>query len=224
MPATPPPSLGRERRLVAVSAGLGQPSSTRLLADRLVSATLRHAHEAGVTATSEVFELRDHAQDLVNNVLTGFPSPRLRDALDAVVSADALIAVTPIFSASYSGLFKLFFDVLERDALAGKPVLIAATAGTARHSLALDHALRPLFAYLHASVVPTGVFAASEDWGENDDAWDGRLVDRIDRAAGELAEALAGRPGTPRGRDPFEEPTPFEELLGTQPPRRSARD
>ena len=85
--------------------------------------------------------------------------------IDRVHGADGLVVVTPVFAASYSGLFKTFFDVLDKDALDGKPVLIAATAGTARHSLVLDHALRPLFAYLHAVVVPTGVFAATDDFG-----------------------------------------------------------
>jgi len=120
--------------------------------------------------------------------------------------------VTPIFSASYSGLFKLFFDVIERGGFAGKPVLIAATGGTARHSLALEHAVRPLFAYLNAATVPTAVYAATEDWGEGAMAADGRLVDRIDRAARELATAIAARtPGAPR--DPFTDPVPFEDLL-----------
>src|SRR3954452_16482174 len=122
------------RRLVVVTAGLSQPSSTRLLADRLLAATTRSLGESGGQAEVEIHELRDHAQDLTNNLLTGFPSPRLRAAIDAVVAADGLIAVTPIFNASYSGLFKVFFDVLERDSLSGKPVLIAATGGTARHS------------------------------------------------------------------------------------------
>lgn len=89
-----------------------------------------------------------------------------------------------MFSASYSGLFKSFFDVLDKDALAGKPVLIAATGGTGRHSLVLEHALRPLFAYLRAVVVPTGVYAASEDWGAEG------LAERIERAADELAALL----------------------------------
>ena len=105
--------------------------------------------------------------------------------------ADGLIVVTPIFNASYSGLFKSFFDVLDADALAGKPVLIGATGGTARHSLALEHALRPLFAYLRAVVVPTAVFAATEDWGTGGDGQ--RARDRIDRAAGELAELVGDR-------------------------------
>jgi FMN reductase len=201
-----------DRRLVVVSAGLGQPSATRLLADRLADATERHLREIGVTPGVEVIELREHAQDLTNHLLTGFPSPDLRAAIDAVLSADGLIAVSPIFSASYSGLFKLFFDVIERDGLAGKPALIGATGGTARHSLALEHALRPLFAYLNAAVVPTAVYAASEDWGEGANVRDSALVDRIDRAARELAAAMAaGR--APAPADPYADPTPFEELL-----------
>jgi FMN reductase len=106
-----------------------------------------------------------------------------------VTSADGLIVVTPVFSASYSGLFKSFFDVLDKDALAGKPVLIAATGGTGRHSLVLEHALRPLFAYLRAVVVPTGVYAASEDWGAEG------LAERIERAAGELASLMSAVTG-----------------------------
>ena len=203
------------RSLVVVSAGLGQPSSTRLLADRLTAAVERHLRDAGIEPAVEVVELRDHAQDLTNHLLTGFPSPRLQAAIDAVVGADGLIAVSPIFSASFSGLFKLFFDVVERDGLAAMPTLIAATGGTARHSLALEHALRPLFAYLNAATVATSVFAAAEDWGTAGVAADGSLVERIDRAAGELANAMAMR-GPRAARDPFADPVPFEDLLRSQ--------
>lgn len=201
------------RSLVVVSAGLGQPSSTRLLADRLAAATVDQLDAVGLTPAVQVFELREYAQDLTNNLLTGFPSPRLRAAIDTLLGADGLVAVTPIFSASYSGLFKTFFDVIEQDALRGKPALIAATGGTARHSLALEHALRPLFAYLNAATVPTSVFAAAEDWGSAGPAADGPLVDRIDRAAGELAAAVAARPPA-IPLDPFADPPPFEQLLG----------
>lgn len=203
------------RSIVVVTAGLGQPSSTRLLADRLAAAADRHLRDAGREPGIQVFELRDHAQDLTNHLLTGFPGPTLQAAIDAVLAADGLIAVSPIFSASYSGLFKVFFDVLERDGLAGKPVLIAATGGTARHSLALEHAMRPLFAYLNAAVVPTAVYAASEDWGQPGVAADGSLVERIDRAARELATAVAVRESTQSG-DPFADPTPFEDLFRAQ--------
>jgi FMN reductase len=208
------------RSLVVVSAGLSQPSSTRLLADRLSAAVDRHLHDAGIEAQAEVIELRDHAQDLTNHLLTGFPSPALRATLDGVLAADGLIAVTPIFSASYSGLFKLFFDLVERDGFAGKPVLIAATGGTARHSLAVEHAIRPLFAYLNAAVVATGVYAATEDWGHSSgDAVDDSLVERIDRAAHELAVSMAAREPIAR-RDDFADPVPFDLKIRSSQGRR----
>ncbi|MGZ4505686.1 MAG: FMN reductase [Blastococcus sp.] len=197
------------RTLAVVSAGLGNPSSTRLLADRLTAATVEALRERGITATVEVVELRQHARDLADNLLTGFPNASLREAVDTVTGADGLIVVTPIFSASFSGLFKTFFDVLDKDALAGRPVLMGATAGTARHSLALEHALRPLFAYLRAVVAPTAVFAASEDWAGGNAGLHGRIT----RAAGELADLRAGRPPAAPA-DPFDDPTTsFEELL-----------
>ena len=193
--------------LVVISAGLSVPSSTRLLADRLAAATSDALEEV----TLEVVELRPLAHAIADNLVTGFPSGELAEAMATVRRADGLIVVTPVFAASYSGLFKSFFDVLEEGVLDGKPVLIAATAGTARHSLVLDHALRPLFSYLHAVVVPTGVFAATDDFG------DAGLDRRIERAAGELA-AVVGKvdPSARRKRtvdDEFDEPTPFEELL-----------
>lgn len=205
-------SVTASRSLVVVSAGLSQPSSTRLLADRLSAAVDRHLRAAGIEPQIEVIELRDQAKDLANNLLAGFPSPHLRAALDAVLAADGLIAVTPIFSASYSGLFKLFFDLVERDGFAGKPVLIAATGGTARHSLALEHAMRPLFAYLNAAVVATAVYAATEDWGRSGVAAEDSLVERIDRAALELSVAMSVR-GSAARKDPFADPVPFDQLL-----------
>ncbi len=204
------------RALLVVSAGLGQPSSTRLLADRLADATRRELTAGGLAVELETIELRDLARDLTDNLLTGFPSPNLKARIDQVLAADGLIAVTPIFSASYSGLFKLFFDVIKHDGLAGMPVLIGATAGTPRHSLALEHALRPLFAYLGAAVVPTAVFAAAEDWGEGDASLDHGLVDRVERAAGQLARAMAGPPRV-APPDPYDDPVPFERLLERRP-------
>lgn len=198
------------RRIAVVAAGLSQPSSTRLLADRLASATVAALRQRGIAADVTVLEARDHAQDLVNHLLTGFPSPRLQSAIASITSADGLIAVTPIFSGSYSGLFKTFVDVLERDALDGVPVIVGATGGSARHSLALDHAMRPLFAYLRAATLPTGVFAATDDWGDAEEA--GRLARRIEQAAEELATAVAAR-GPRMVADPYADITSFERLL-----------
>jgi FMN reductase len=187
--------------LVVVTAGLNQPSSSRLLADRLAAAV---AAELPVEIT--VIEVREHAHDVVNHLLTGFPSPALSAAQEAVAVADGLIAVSPIFNASYSGLFKSFFDTVDESALVDKPVLLAATGGTARHSLALEHAFRPMFAHLRASVVATSVFAAPEDWAA------GGLAARIARAGQELAEQLARRESRPPG-DPFDLPVTFDRLL-----------
>jgi FMN reductase len=197
------------KSIAIISAGLSQPSSTRLLADRLGEATARTLAESGTDATLTVIELRDLAQEITNAMLTGFPTGRLTAAIETLTTADAVIAVTPIFSSSYSGLFKSFFDILEPRTLAGKPVLIAATGGTARHSLALEYAVRPLFAYLQSVVVPTSVFAASEDWGTTGGTH-GELAVRISRAARELAEVMAGRPAA----RPVEEPViPFAQQL-----------
>jgi FMN reductase len=202
------------RTLAVVTAGLSVPSSTRLLADRLTAATVAALEARGESATSEVVELREHARDLADNLVTGFPNAGLRRAIETVTGADALIAVTPVFAASYSGLFKTFFDVVDKDALAGRPVLLGATAGTARHSLVLEHAMRPLFAYLRAVAVPTAVFAATDDWaGAGTEGLDGALAKRVERAAGELADLVVSRaPAAPV--DPFAGATPFTDLLG----------
>lgn len=199
-------------KLVVVSAGLSVPSSTRLLADRLAAAVGRTAE-----VDLQVVELRELAVDIAHHFTNGFPGQALSAALDAVTGADGLIVVTPVFSASYSGLFKSFFDLVEPEALAGKPVLIGATGGTARHSLVLDHALRPLFSYLKAVVVPTGVYAASEDWGAEG------LDARIERAAGELAALMSGlsavsKAAGRRPADTFEDVVPFEERLAALRP------
>ncbi|OPG04305.1 oxidoreductase [Streptomyces sp. GKU 895] len=215
-------------KLVVVSAGLSVPSSTRLLADRLATAVGRAAPtEAPVDV--QVVELRELAVEIAHFFTNGFPGKALAAAQEAVAGADGLIAVTPVFSASYSGLFKSFFDVLDKDALVGKPVLVAATGGSARHSLVLEHALRPLFAYLRAVVVPTAVYAASEDWGAEG------LEGRIERAAGELAGLMTGLsagkaatasraatelPGARSGADGGFTVVPFAEQLAALAPKR----
>ena len=201
------------RRVVVVQAGLGQPSSSRLLGDRLATATRDALLERGEEAEVTVVDLREHAHAMADALLTGFATGALREALDAVRDADAVIAVTPVFQASFSGLFKTFVDILDDGALRGTPVLMAATAGTARHSLVLEHAMRPMFAYLKAITVPTAVFAASEDWGAGGTV-DSGLSGRIGVAAGELADLLTGRPARADRVDEFADPVPFEQLLG----------
>lgn len=212
------------RRVVVLTAGLSAPSSSRLLADQLAAAVEAQVGARGEAVRTEVVELRELAHDLATLMTSGVPTPALAAVREQVSSADGLVAVTPVFSASYSGLFKMFVDALDTDALNGMPVLVAATAGTPRHSLVLDHAMRPLFSYLRAVVVPTGVFAATEDFGD-----DG-LTERVGRAAAELASLVVSEHGhvdgfapdlsarrTSRarrsGNDVADEVTPFASLL-----------
>ncbi|MEH0986041.1 FMN reductase [Micromonospora sp. CPCC 205556] len=200
-----------KRTLAVVSAGLRLPSSTRLLADRLADAARHELEQLGAQVDVDIIEVRDHAHDLVNHSLVGYPSPELGSVFETVARADGLIAVTPTFTASYSWLFKAFFDNLDDTALVDKPVLIAATGGTGRHSLILEHALRPMFSYLRAATVSTGVFAGPEDWGGGDPT-QGSLASRIARAARELAGEVDRR-DAPAVDDPYDNPTPFDRML-----------
>ncbi|MEV5647454.1 FMN reductase [Nocardia sp. NPDC052254] len=205
--------------VVVLTAGLSQPSSTRLLADQLADAVSAAVGARGEAVDIEVIELRDLAADLATTMVAGgLPTPAVAAAREKVSAADGIIAVTPVFAASYSGLFKMFVDVLDTEALNGMPVLVAATAGTARHALVLEHAMRPLFTYLRAVVIPTGVFAATEDFGSTG------LGERIQRAAAEFAALVVAVPTAVGGFLPAPtrarqsgnhvgEVTPFSRLL-----------
>jgi FMN reductase len=172
------------KHLVVVSAGTGDPSSTRQLTDRIAQKTLARLRAAGTAASASVIELGPLAVDIARATTAGFPSEQLQAAIDRLAAADAIIAATPIYKAGMSGLFKSFVDVLDNDLLVAKPVLLAATGGSARHALVIDDQMRPLFAYLRALTLPTSVYAAREDWGATE------LGDRIERAATELTVLL----------------------------------
>ena len=167
-------------RLVVVSAGASDPSSTRLLADRtaerVVALAARHQH----AVTVSVIELREIAADISTALTSQLVTPKLQQAITVLGEADGIIAAAPVYKAGPSGLFTSFFGVLDNDLLIAKPVVLAATAGTARHALVADEAMRPMFAYLRTMTAPTSLFAAPEDWG------DPALATRIDRAALEL--------------------------------------
>jgi FMN reductase len=167
-------------RLAVVSAGTSDPSSTRLLADRIAQRAAALAARHANTATVSVIELREIAADISAALVSQLISPKLQEAITVLGVADGIIASAPVYKAGPSGLFTSFFDVLDNDLLIAKPVVLAATAGTARHALVADDQMRPLFAYLRTMTVPTSVFAATEDWS------DPALNQRIDRAALEL--------------------------------------
>ena len=185
-------------RLLALSAGLSTPSSTRMLADQLTREASAALGADGTAVEVTTIELREYAHDLTDALLTRFPSERLSMVIEQVRAADAVIAVTPIFNVGPAGLFKTFFDALDIELWKDKPVLVGATAGTARHSLAIDYAIRPMFGYLKADLVPTSVFAASADFGADTEGQADvqPLAVRVRRAAGELATMLRALRGT----------------------------
>ncbi|MDE5064078.1 NAD(P)H-dependent oxidoreductase [Wolbachia endosymbiont of Drosophila chauvacae] len=173
------------KQLVIVNAGLGDPSTTRQVAEKIADATVRGVSAAGEGLGVEILDLRTLAVDLATYMTTFIPTDALQAARRTVTGADALIVATPVFQGSYSGLFKMFFDTLEMKALDGMPVTMVATAGTPRHSMVLDYAVRPLLSFLHAVVLPTGVFAATAEFGA-----DSGLDNRVARAARELTAQL----------------------------------
>lgn len=164
-------------RLVVVNAGVSEPSSTGMLANRVASSV---AGVAGAEVKITPVDLRDLLPELPAALASQHLGARFTEAVEALGEADGIIASTPVYKAGPSGLFTSFFQVLDNDLLIGKPVVLVATAGTARHALVVDEQMRSLFAYLRTLTVPTSVFASTEDWGDSD------LSVRIDRAAFEL--------------------------------------
>ncbi len=165
---------------MVVTAGTSDPSSTRLLADRTAQRVAALAGERGTEVRTRVVDLRQLATEITTAMVSQLIGPKLQEAVAALGEADGIVASTPVYKAGASGLFTSFFQVLDNDLLIAKPVVLAATAGTARHALVVDEQLRSLFAYLRTTAVPTALFAAPEDWR------DPALQKRIDRAAVEL--------------------------------------
>lgn len=211
--------MGRLTRLVAVHAGLGTPSTSAMLAERLTEATRRHLAEASRLASAQVVSLRPLAGDVALAGVGGPVSEPLRQAVDALAQADGVIAVSPVLQASYSGLFKGFMDILPEGTLEDVPVLVGATAGTARHSLVTETAMRPLFTYLKAQPVTLSVFAASEDFGASWEAQapseqrEAPLGERIERASAQMARLLQVSSRRPPV-DAMADFTPMGDLLG----------
>lgn len=200
----------KQRNIVVISAGLSQPSSSRMLADALAKASVEALKIDGTDTAAQSVELREHAHAITDMLLTRFPSPELREVLEAVKSADGVILVTPIFNMGPSGLFKTFLDLFTAEELENKPVLLGATGGTARHTMALESAIRPVLTYLRAQVATTSVFAATEDWSGADEA--NPLPNRITRAGGQFA-ALVANYANPGAYDEFDSAPNFADLL-----------
>jgi FMN reductase len=178
-------SAVRQASLVVISAGVSDPSSTRMLAERIAQKSIEALSRRGITATVSVLNLAPLASDIAVAGIGRPHSDQLTSAIERLAAADAIVAATPVYKAAVSGLFKSFVDVLDNDLIIAKPVVLAATAGSARHALVVEDQLRPLFAFMRALTLPTAITATPEDWAQSD------LGGRISRAATELAVVVA---------------------------------
>lgn len=216
--ATRDPFTPQSRRIVVVSAALSEAASSSRLANAMADATSDALASEGVNVDVKVVELRPLAHAITDYMITMNPAPELKEAMDEVKRADGVIAVSPTFQASYSGLFKGFWDLFE-DPLRGKPVMLGATGGSARHSLMIDFAMRPLFSYLRMDVLPSAVFAATDDFGDvvgkNEGTRTSSIDSRVKRAGAEFGRVLLGRPAIAQeeNEDKVFQVKPFEQML-----------
>ena len=146
-------------RVVAVSGTLSTPSKNDALVDAILDElALVMPIERHVIRVSELGPL--FAGALTRDQLDA----RVERELRAIEGADLLIAASPVYRASFTGLFKHLFDFVEQYALVDVPVLLAATGGSERHALILEHSLRPLFGFFQALTLPLGVYAHASDF------------------------------------------------------------
>lgn len=152
-------NMTRPLRLVAVSGGLQRPSKAAALAEHLMDLIAEE-----VLCEQRLVELGQVAPQLASATWRSHLPETVERELAAVEQADILVVTTPVFRGSYTGLFKHFFDFIDQDALIDKPVLLAATGGSERHALMIDHQLRPLFSFFQARTLPLGVYATDKDF------------------------------------------------------------
>ena len=152
-------NMTRPLRLVAVSGGLQRPSKAAALAEHLMDLIAEE-----VLCEQRLVELGQLAPQLAGATWRSHLPETVERELAAVEQADILVVATPVYRGSYTGLFKHFFDFIDQDALVDKPVLLAATGGSERHALMIDHQLRPLFSFFQARTLPLGVYATDKDF------------------------------------------------------------
>lgn len=154
--------MSNRLKITAVSGGLQRPSRTLVVVERLL-ATFSHARPVD----THLVELGQIASSLAGAVHRAQVPADLREHIEAIESADLLVVASPVYRASYTGLFKHLFDLVHHEALIDVPVLLAATGGSDRHALVIDHQLRPLFSFFQARTLPIGVYASEADFSDH---------------------------------------------------------
>lgn len=178
-------------RILGLSGNITKPSRTSSLVHHLLDSSARQ-----VEASTSLVEIADLIPDFADLLGPSANSTAAWDVIQTIEAADALVVASPVYKASYTGGLKYLLDFLTPDALAGKPVMIAATGGSANHALVTEHLLRPLFGFFNAQVTPTTVYALESDFDGYRLA-SAAIEARAARATAEFARAIAIRQGVP---------------------------
>ncbi|RTD86574.1 FMN reductase [Variovorax atrisoli] len=188
--------MSRKLKVVAVSGSLQRPSRTLVLVDQLLAALGEQ-----IAIESRVISLGDIGPQFAGVLYRNQLPAAVEESIAAIESADLLLVASPVYRGSYTGLFKHLFDFVHHEALTDKPVLLAATGGSDRHALVIDHQLRPLFSFFQALTLPIGVYAVEKDF-EGYEIASPALRDRIAlavaRAVPQLRDALPATASTPQ--------------------------
>ncbi|MET2832220.1 FMN reductase [Mesorhizobium shangrilense] len=171
-----------KKLVVGISGNLTRPSKTKAFISQIAGETANR-----IGATSAIFDIEDFGPSLPTARRLGDLDPAARAIIEQLASADVLVAGSPTFKGSYTGLFKHLFDLLDPASLRGKPVILAATGGGERHSLLVEHQLRPLFGFFEALTMPTAIYASDKDFA------DGILVSEAIHARAQQAVAEVSR-------------------------------
>ncbi|WGY73230.1 FMN reductase [Burkholderia cepacia] len=170
--------------VVAISGSLQRPSRTLALTNEIVAAL-----GAALPIDTRLIELGEIGSRLAGALTRAQVPADLEALIRTIETADALVVASPVYRASYTGLFKHLFDLVRHDALVDVPVLLAATGGSERHALVIDHQLRPLFSFFQARTLPIGVYASESDFDQYriaNPALRERIALAVDRAAPQL--------------------------------------
>jgi FMN reductase len=187
--------MAKTLKIVAVSGGLQRPSRTLALVEQLLE-----GFTDALPAQTRLVELGEIAPRF-GNVLQRAKLPAdIEQVLRDIETADLLLVASPIFRGTYTGLFKHLFDFVHQDALVDVPVLLAATGGSERHALAIDHQLRPLFAFFQAQTLPIGVYGTDKEFDSYrvaGDALRARIALAVERALPLLHRRLEAKAAAP---------------------------
>ncbi|MCO5089733.1 FMN reductase [Bosea sp. (in: a-proteobacteria)] len=145
-------------RITGFSGNPARPSRTRALVT-----TVAETAAARLGGEAAIHDLVDLSPSLGTARRLSELDPQARGIVEAILAADVLVVASPTYKGSYSGLFKHLFDLIDPLALAGKPVILAATGGGDRHALVVEHQLRPLFGFFAVHSAPTALYAAERD-------------------------------------------------------------